>query len=195
MKIKSDEENFDEAEAQAYKCWTSTTVPSEVAELFQDTRLTDITPKTPRFFVLLAALKEFTQQEPYTLPLSSTLPDMKSNTENYVHLQKLYKTRAEEEKGVIKKLLAAPVSSDLLDSFVKNAHGLKLLKGKLWDALNGDREALGRLCSATQYTASIYSPSLCQPTQPVLCPNKSPRTSPSLPWLHSIPITPPRHPQ
>ncbi|KAJ8689596.1 hypothetical protein PTI98_012486 [Pleurotus ostreatus] len=142
MKIKPDEENFDEAEAQAYKCWTSTTVPSEVAELFQDTRLTNITPKTPRFFVLLAALKEFTQQEPYALPLSSTLPDMKSNTENYVHLQKLYKTKAEEEKGVIKKLLAAPVPSDLVDSFVKNAHGLKLLKGKLWDALNGDKEAL-----------------------------------------------------
>lgn len=26
MKVKSDEENFDEAEAQAYRCWTETKV-------------------------------------------------------------------------------------------------------------------------------------------------------------------------
>lgn len=195
MKIKPDEENFDEAESQAYKCWTSTTVPSEVAELFQDTRLTNITPKTPRFFVLLAALKEFTQQAPYTLPLSSTLPDMKSNTENYVHLQKLYKTRAEEEKGVIKKLLAEPVDDDLVDSFVKNAHGLKLLKGKLWGTLNGDKEALGMLPRLPNAMLQIYSYSLCQLTQPALCPNNSPRTSPSLPWLRSILITLLQRPQ
>ncbi|KAF9497006.1 hypothetical protein BDN71DRAFT_1388313 [Pleurotus eryngii] len=156
MKIKPDEENFDEAESQAYKCWTSTTVPSEVAELFQDTRLTEITPKTPHFFVLLAALKEFTQQEPYTLPLSSTLPDMKSNTENYVHLQKLYKTRAEEEKGVIKKLVVEPVDDDLVDSFVKNAHGLKLLKGKPWGTLNGDKEALANSAGALPKQVSAH---------------------------------------
>ena len=28
MKVKSDEENFDEAEAQSYRCWTETKVRS-----------------------------------------------------------------------------------------------------------------------------------------------------------------------
>lgn len=36
---KIDEENFEEAEAQAYRSWTETKVPSELAELFNDSRL------------------------------------------------------------------------------------------------------------------------------------------------------------
>lgn len=39
MKLKIDEENFEEAEAQAYRSWTETKVPSEVAELFDDPKL------------------------------------------------------------------------------------------------------------------------------------------------------------
>ncbi|KAJ8488753.1 hypothetical protein ONZ45_g13834 [Pleurotus djamor] len=148
MKIKVDEENFDEAEAQAYKAWTSTNVPSEIAEIFTDSRVANVTPSSPPFFVLAAALKKFTEQEPFTLPLSSTLPDMKSNTANYVHLQRLYKTRAEEDKKTLKELLSVPVDDALLDSFVKNAHGLKLLKGKPWEALDGDSGSLSNAAAA-----------------------------------------------
>lgn len=36
---KIDEENFEEAEAQAYRSWTETKVPSEVVELFDDPKL------------------------------------------------------------------------------------------------------------------------------------------------------------
>lgn len=39
LKLKSDEENFDEAQAQAYRSWTETKVPTGVAELFHDPRL------------------------------------------------------------------------------------------------------------------------------------------------------------
>jgi hypothetical protein len=39
MKRKIDEENFEEAGAQAYRSWTETKVPSEVAELFDDPKL------------------------------------------------------------------------------------------------------------------------------------------------------------
>ncbi|KAJ7683019.1 hypothetical protein B0H17DRAFT_1205437 [Mycena rosella] len=99
MKIKFDEENFDEAEAQAYRCWTETRVPPDIAALFDDPQLRALSPASPPFFHLLDALRQFTLAPPHTLPLSSTLPDMKANTTSYIHLQKLYKARAEEDKA------------------------------------------------------------------------------------------------
>lgn len=143
MKIKFDEENFDEAEAQAYRCWTETRVPSDISALFQDPQLSALGPTSPPFFHLLEALRQFTLQPPHTLPLSSTLPDMKANTTSYIHLQTLYKTRAEEEKAIFKKFLTVPLDDAIIDSFVKNAHGLKVLRGKKYGALDADPAALG----------------------------------------------------
>lgn len=145
MKIKYDEENFDEAESQAYRCWTETTVPSEIASLFQDPNLSSLAPTSPPFFHLLSALHRFTLQPPHTLPLTSALPDMKANTTSYIHLQKLYKARAEEEKAIFKSLLQIPVDDSIVDSFVKNAHALKVLRGKKWGTLDADPIALGSL--------------------------------------------------
>jgi amyloid beta precursor protein binding protein 1 len=42
MKRKIDEENFEEAEAQAYRSWTETKVPGEAAELFDDPKLQNL---------------------------------------------------------------------------------------------------------------------------------------------------------
>ncbi|KAL0959096.1 hypothetical protein HGRIS_014394 [Hohenbuehelia grisea] len=152
MKVKVDEENFDEAEAQAYRCWTESSVPSEIAALFQDPKAfsaASSSSSTSPFFALLAALRAFTVQHdpPQVLPLSATLPDMKSNTVNYVHLQTLYKKRAEEEKAQFKKYLAlsggAGIDDALIDSFVKNAHALKLLRGRQWTSVHSSAETLG----------------------------------------------------
>ncbi|KAI6026547.1 hypothetical protein BKA83DRAFT_676286, partial [Pisolithus microcarpus] len=135
LKVKPDEENFDEAEAQAYRCWTETTVPPEIASLFDDTA---ISPEALReshspFFHLLAALKEFTDQsETHTLPLTSTLPDMKADTTNYIHLQKLYKTRADEEKTCLQEPFA----------------------GTRWDAL--DRTALVNALAENPKAACLH---------------------------------------
>ncbi|KIJ15740.1 hypothetical protein PAXINDRAFT_114100 [Paxillus involutus ATCC 200175] len=145
MKVKSDEENFDEAETQAYRCWTETKVPPEIAALFEDPAVSpEALSQTPSpFFHLLATLKEFTDQsETHTLPLTSTLPDMKSDTSNYIHLQRLYKARAEEEKQAFKSHMRAHVDDAMVDSFVKNAHALQLLRGKQWGAFHQDKPAL-----------------------------------------------------
>ncbi|KAG7095811.1 hypothetical protein E1B28_006511 [Marasmius oreades] len=142
MKKKIDEENFDEAEALAYRCWTETTVPHEIAALFNEPALESLTSDSPHFFHLLYALKRFAAQSPYVLPLTSSLPDMKASTESYIHLQKLYKARSTEEKESFKSFLQVPVPNDLVDTFVKNAHGLRLLKGKKWSDLDSNPSAL-----------------------------------------------------
>ncbi|KAG6918799.1 hypothetical protein DXG01_011551 [Tephrocybe rancida] len=143
MKVKFDEENFDEAESQAYRCWTETGVPSDIAALFQDPQLSTLSPSSPPFFQLLEALRNFTLEPPHTLPLTSTLPDMKANTDGYIHLQKLYKTQAEEEKARFKSYLTVPIDDAVIGSFVKNAHALKVLRGRKWGALDADHALLG----------------------------------------------------
>lgn len=175
MKRKIDEENFDEAITQAYRVLTETKVPylifppmevtklsmypkvpPHITELFNEPNLDSLSPTTPPFFILLAALKAFTQHPPYTLPLSATLPDIKADTTSYVHLQKLYKSHAEEERKLYKELLRElinnigvnreilTVDSDIVDEFVKNAHGLVVLRGKRWGEFGKDKAALGK---------------------------------------------------
>ena len=140
-----DEENFEEAESQAYRCWTETAVPSDIAALLSDPVLSQLSLDSPQFYHLLEALRQFTLQPPYTLPLTSTLPDMKADTTNYIHLQKLYKAKAEEDKKIFRGLVRVPVDEAIVDLFVRNAHHLRLMRGTKWGRLDKDPAALGRL--------------------------------------------------
>ncbi|KAI5831997.1 hypothetical protein K523DRAFT_370965 [Schizophyllum commune Tattone D] len=149
MKKKFDEENFDEAGAQAYRCWSETGVPSEVSALFDAPELSSVTASSPPFFILLDALKKFVAQPPHVLPLSAALPDMKASTGSYIELQKLYKARAQEEKEAFKKFLAYPVQDEIVDSFVKNAHGIKLLRGEKWTDVDKKGTALAKAITET----------------------------------------------
>ncbi|KAF8965437.1 hypothetical protein BDZ97DRAFT_1918283 [Flammula alnicola] len=128
MRKKSDEENFEEAEAQAYRAWTSSSVPSEIRELFQDPQVLSLSPSSPPFFYLVHALKKFTEEQPsHTLPLTSALPDMKASTDTYIELQKMYKARADEEKEIFKSYLQIP---------------WRRTWGKKWGTLDADPKAL-----------------------------------------------------
>ncbi|KAI9438473.1 hypothetical protein H4582DRAFT_1814429 [Lactarius indigo] len=136
QKRTPDEENFEEAVAQAYRAWTPTVVPPHLVGLFGGTTI----PSTP-FGHLLAALQSFSDRSPHVLPLSATLPDMKSDTENYVRLQN-YRTQAAEEREQFRALLRVPVQTELVDLFVKNAHGVQLLSGVCYGALDATPEKL-----------------------------------------------------
>lgn len=127
---------------------TLSQVPSDIRALFPSGPPTSLHTPHSSFYHLLNALSKFTSLPPYTLPLTSTLPDMRSNTANYIHLQKLYKTRAEEEKTAFKEILSkggrgAGVGDEEIDSFVRNCHALRVLKGKRWGAFDAVPEALG----------------------------------------------------
>jgi amyloid beta precursor protein binding protein 1 len=143
MRKKQDEENFEEAEAQAYRAWTPTTVPSDIKSLFQDPKIVNLSSTSPPFFHLVNALSKFVEDQPSrSLPLSSTLPDMKASTEAYIQLQRMYKKRAEEEKEAFKKYLQVTIDDAVVDAFLKNSHALKLLRGRPWGGLDSDPKAL-----------------------------------------------------
>ncbi|KAF8343663.1 hypothetical protein F5887DRAFT_1103541 [Amanita rubescens] len=158
---KLDEDNVEEAENQAYRCWTSSVVPSEISSLFSDPRLNEPSSSLPPFFQLLKALKAFTEQYK-CLPLTSTLPDMKASTEEYVRLQNMYKERSSEEKQLLKAILEEQgggkgVDEAYLDTFVRNAHRLKLIKGRKWGSLEDNRgEALANALASSPKEATTH---------------------------------------
>jgi len=152
MRRKYDEENYEEAEAQAYKTWTSSRVPSDITQLLSLS--TPENSQTTPFYTLLDALKKFTEKNG-TLPLSSALPDMKASTGSYIELQKMYKKKADQEKEEFKSFLSKEVDKEVVDSFVKNAHGIKLLKGRKYGQQNGDQQFLGAFVAALLKTIKI----------------------------------------
>lgn len=163
MRRKIDEENFDEAFAQAYRAWTPTVVPSDITAIFDDDALqqplTSLSTHSAIFFHLVAALKKFASEPPHTLPLTSTLPDMKADTNGYIHLQTLYKRQAEAEKARFRSLIGPElvVDDDTVDEFARNAHGLRLLRGKPFGALDKDQTALGKATTTKFSTCHSYN--------------------------------------
>ncbi|KAJ2972970.1 hypothetical protein NUW54_g12159 [Trametes sanguinea] len=87
---------------------------------------------------------------------------MKSDTESYVRLQNLYRQWAEVEKNKFKELfkakhpqLADSANPEEVDTFVKNSHHLRVLRGKQWGAFDKDREAIANsLMMAPRETAT-----------------------------------------
>ena len=99
LKVKFDEENFEEAEAHAFRLWSERIVSSDVSALLDLHPLPngngngDSSHANPAFHALLKTLKAFVDKTG-ALPLTSTLPDMKTDTESYVKLQRMYKEHA-----------------------------------------------------------------------------------------------------
>lgn len=187
MKMKMDEENFDEAIAQAHRV-APQRIPSDILDLFDDPVLTapgGLSLQTRPFFHLLAALKEYVtcqEEGKWTLPLSASLPDFHSDTTSYVEIQKLYKTRARKERDAYKEVLVRQlrnlvgndasadestllqtvgITEGMIDEFVKNSHGLRVLRSTVYGAIDSDRQATGaRFSWAFHVRAPISSPHL-----------------------------------
>ncbi|GBE84542.1 hypothetical protein SCP_0605210 [Sparassis crispa] len=167
-KMKLDEENFDEAEAQAYRVWGEPAVPPAVASLLASVSTTSAatSPLNVGFHALLGTLDAFVKDPrgPGCLPLSSALPDMKTDTTSYVRLQSLYRDWARIEKARFTEILkekfpeiAPDVDSEELDTFVKNAHHIRVLRGRRWGTWDEERKFTSSLESSPRETATHLS--------------------------------------
>ncbi|CDZ96241.1 NEDD8-activating complex, APP-BP1/UBA5 component [Phaffia rhodozyma] len=141
-----DEENFAEAQEKGFLATQTTKIPSEILELFEDPSCENVTKNSKNFWLLIRALRSFVRL-PLSegggdglLPTSSFLPDMKSDTQSYVALQTVYKTKAKEDvvafQGCLSKVLLEigldedAVGEDEVEDFVKHAAFLKVIRGR-----------------------------------------------------------------
>jgi len=157
LQKKIDEENFEEAEAQSWRIGSEVPVPSDIQSLFalsplvpssQSTTTTTTTSNTV-FHALLQTLKLFVEspEGPGCLPLTSALPDMHTDTESYVKLQRMFKEQARKEAVLFKDILKRtypdlPLDDSMVDLFVRNTHHLKVLRGRRWGAWEEDKSAV-----------------------------------------------------
>ncbi|KAN0024848.1 hypothetical protein ACTFIV_009257 [Dictyostelium citrinum] len=130
-----DEMNFEEGTQNLLKYIQPPRVPGDVQNLLKDPK-TNITENSDDFWVLVAALKEFMANNNNTLPLHGNVPDMTSETHNFIQLQKCYQEKAladlSEFSGYVDQILTkvgkSSISSDLVKKFCKNTRFLNIIR-------------------------------------------------------------------
>ncbi|KAA1095119.1 hypothetical protein PGT21_035733 [Puccinia graminis f. sp. tritici] len=101
-----DEDNFDEAVGMIWNACQPTKVPKNVEELFKNPHCDKIPWHDGWFWSLVKILRKFVKQNPsHQLPLAGVLPDMKSDTKNYVKLQSIYRQQALKDLETFKKIM------------------------------------------------------------------------------------------
>jgi len=182
MERSLEQENVKEALAAAHHSWASLTVPADVQLLLDDPAVEAAasapSASTPDFWLLAAALRAFVAVEG-ALPLPGHLPDMTATTDTYVHLQRLYASKASADMEALGQHAAAllhtagrPASSlsrDLLRSFCKNASYLVALRSP---SLCTEAEPAGRR-AAHGHPETLLARSLAAEADPVTRVNAS----------------------
>ncbi|XP_072974298.1 NEDD8-activating enzyme E1 regulatory subunit AXR1-like [Typha angustifolia] len=136
--LNIDEENYKEAVEAAYKVSTVRGISSQISQIIEDTSI-EVDSSSPDFWVLVAALKEFIENEgDGEPPLEGSIPDMTSLTEYYVSLQKIYQAKAESDcfamerhvRNILKRIGREPdaISKGYIKTFCRNARKLTVCR-------------------------------------------------------------------
>ncbi|EGF82558.1 hypothetical protein BATDEDRAFT_36669 [Batrachochytrium dendrobatidis JAM81] len=134
-----DDENITEALAIAYKAFSTTTIPSDITAILDDPAATNLSKNSSDFWILVAALKRFINAEGNgQLPVSGVVPDMKADTESFVKLQQIYRSKAREDQAQLRVHLDAiltmlgrvpeSICNDQVELFCKNASSLHVMR-------------------------------------------------------------------
>lgn len=137
--IKS-ETNFIEASQSVHRALQSTRVPQPILNLFEHSKIKDenLNYHSPMFWIYVKALKNFVIKND-VLPLPGNIPDMASDTTNYIKIQSIYREKALKDMNeftveVLKILENAGRSEEginkaLIATFCKNTALLHVAEG------------------------------------------------------------------
>ncbi|CAO3651484.1 unnamed protein product [Mucor hiemalis] len=131
-----DEENFDEAIANAWRLGSAENITDEVRQIFEDPSCQSAHSGSPYFWILTRAVRDFVENEGGgQLPLSGKLPDMKSDTLNYIALQRIYREKALSDFEAIKRRVhnivegsEITIPDETIELFCKNAFNITVIQ-------------------------------------------------------------------
>ncbi|RCK58020.1 NEDD8-activating enzyme E1 regulatory subunit [Candida viswanathii] len=163
------ETNFIDADAAHLRPHQKTEIPDSIKQLIKINDERQLTSKTSIFWIFIAALKRFLIRNDNLLPLPGTLPDMASDTDNYIKLQKIYHDRAVRDQKLfteeVYNILASigrsksEAGPDAIASFCKNARLLFATVGSK-DLINSSLidqfDLEGRLDLEEKHQLAIY---------------------------------------
>ncbi|KAI9665491.1 MAG: hypothetical protein M1831_001633 [Alyxoria varia] len=132
------EENFDEAVGAVLKALNPHAPSSAVREVFDAPECVNLTPESASFWYIAHAIKLFHDHN-HVLPLSGSLPDMKSKSHDYITLQNCYKAKAKSDVAEVTRTVqslatthekSTPIDAKEIEAFCKSAGYVKLLRGR-----------------------------------------------------------------
>ena len=100
--------------------------------------LINIASQSARFWVIAHAIRDFHETHK-VLPLPGALPDMKSQSADYIQLQNIYKQKARKDLAEVaarvreievNNLRETPINEKEIEAFCKGAAFVKLVKGR-----------------------------------------------------------------
>ncbi|MEE6499819.1 hypothetical protein FKM82_003598 [Ascaphus truei] len=110
--VGEDEENFEEAVKNVNTALNATKVSSNIEELFNDERCTNLTQQSLSFWVLTRAVMEFIAAEGKgNLPLRGTIPDMIADSEKFIKLQNVYREKAKADAAAVENYVSVLLQS------------------------------------------------------------------------------------
>ena len=150
------EENFDEAVAAVVKSLNPPATPSGFAEIvvlpecrlpqksvtnpeFPFVTLLTVNSQSANFWVIANAIHWFMCRHDNVLPLPGALPDMKAQSKDYVALQNLYRSKAQEDLALVTEKVRClekksqrpnPIDVKEIEAFCKGAAFIKLIQGQ-----------------------------------------------------------------
>ncbi|KAI8343276.1 ThiF family protein [Chlamydoabsidia padenii] len=133
-----DEENFEEALANIWRLSGSTEISSDIKKIFDHPSCETLTAQSTYFWIIARSVRDFVANEGEgQLPLSGKLPDMKSDTKNYIGLQNAYREKALDDLHSVTRRVDALLTehnidtshlpADAIETFCKNAAHIKLI--------------------------------------------------------------------
>ncbi|KAI7887818.1 Nedd8 activating enzyme E1 subunit 1 [Mucor mucedo] len=131
-----DEENFDEAISNAWRLCSNDHISDEVRHIFEEPSCQSAHSDSPHFWILARAVRDFVENEGGGhLPLSGKLPDMKSDTLNYIGLQNVYREKALCDLEAVKKRVRGflegsevSIPDETIEIFCKNASNVRVIQ-------------------------------------------------------------------
>ena len=131
-------ENFEEAYKLVNKIfYDSPKISKDLQQLLNESKLLDMTMLKQKssnfnFWIMMKALNEFIARHD-CLPLKGSIPDMNSGSEQYIRLQKLYKTKAKEDAQCLSKIIqdtfkCSTIPDSDIHLFCKNVRYLRIIR-------------------------------------------------------------------
>ena len=132
------EENYDEAAAAVLKSLNPPAISGGLREVFEAAECKRLSGSSANFWIVAASIKTF--HDKYgVLPLPGSLPDMKAQSADYIHLQNLYKFKARQDvaevTSTVRELEKSHQRTIVIDdkdieAFCKGAAFVKLIRGR-----------------------------------------------------------------
>lgn len=143
------EENFDEAARNGWRAFSKYSIPSAVKRVMDDAA-TALNEKSSKFWVLIAALKQFVANEGAGkyLPVAGGIPDMHASTDHFIAVQRVYQQKADKDVDAVMAHVQALQSSagtkheiarEEVKRFCKNSRNIRLIRYQSYaDPINAE---------------------------------------------------------